>query len=1270
MAEPSSGVPKRRRKWRRLLLGFTSLLIAVTAGGWILAKTYGPEFIRGQLETVLSAVVGTPVRVKELVILPSAGELRVAGFSIARAPESAENMVQLGRALVRVRVPRFWPPDIVFTIDVDDLDLQLDEEPAAAQQSPEPLEIVMPSRFEFGPVVLRLDSVRLKRGSFVYRDRAAGLEVSVSGVNARLEPDGKGFAARVSADSFTFRMPEVAESAQQLDLRGSIDPERIAVDRLTLIRDGQALVVKGLLLQPFNEIAFDLKVRGKIPLKGLNPYLKADDWPISGLLELEGTLRGPIPSLAAHWTVDVATLSAGPLAAGRIHVQGEWDKRVLRISELRARVFGGSLQGAFSMVPERPSETRATMNLTGISLETLDSVAGEPLGLRGNVALDASLAGDLSRPKTLRGQVVVKGHDLVLPSDGAELGPGRVEITATLASGLLTFSNLKGRWRAGRLSGRGKVALAGPFEMRADFSGNMKAIAKAFDMKGFDGKAAVEVRSSGDWQQHVAEGKIQGSLVSATGSEIGRLEVPFRVREKMLQLTGALAHLGESRLETSMLAEWSEKPRIDGKLRASPVRMEDLAIFMPPDLKMTGAFELLAQASGTQTVWRGSGTLNARELSVANVFLKDLRTAFSGNQKGIAVEQLSVFVNGALVKAQGDWAWSRTGNVSLQIEPTELATIQGIPKDGQLRGLGQAIVRGSITGNVVSASGRISLKKVAVQELSLGDGDLSFDVKDSRLTSSLSFPGLRLSGEAAGKLGPGENIDVKLLLDDFTLEPIIAAFAPDLSETLEGKLTGVAKTSLPYDDPSKARGSLRIEPIRLTFQGEGLQNDGPIVLEAEDGEIRLKQLVLKSSGGGALSASGILSGFESANFTAAGKLPLKLLAAFSPEVSQASGTLEVNAAVSGTLEKPILTGHGKVVDGGIALASYPDAIREIQAKFGFTPKGARLEQLSALVGSGSIKGNGQIGLEGFKVGTYRAQLALRNLPVAPVDGLRTAWNVDLELLGFDKRGILQGEANLVRGDYSRELSILSLIFENRTASAGSGTGEPPPLDLVVKVRVNLNDNFRVRTPLARLRLGGSLNVEGPVAQPVVFGAIEVRNGYIMFQRRRFELSRATVNFVDPRQIDPVLDIEATAKLRQYEVTLRLEGRPHDLTINLSSDPSLPEEDLLSLVAFGVTREQFGKSAPGVLAGQAAQLIADDLFGSGGVLDNIDMDTQGEDGVTVTARVDQDTTVSFANGKNGKRRVRVEHQLLGPLLIAGGQSEGGFETDVVLRFRFR
>jgi translocation and assembly module TamB len=349
-------------------------------------------------------------------------------------------------------------------------------------------------------------------------------------------------------------------------------------------------------------------------------------------------------------------------------------------------------------------------------------------------------------------------------------------------------------------------------------------------------------------------------------------------------------------------------------------------------------------------------------------------------------------------------------------------------------------------------------------------------------------------------------------------------------------------------------------------------------------------------------------------------------------------------------------------------------IRDLQGALALAPGRARIEELRASVGAGTVRATGEVGLEGGAIGAYQIALTGRGLGVTPVEGLDTVWNADVTLVGRGARGLVRGESHLVRGTYTRDLAILPVLLRGRSQDQPIEWGR----EIGLQITVHLDDNLVVRSPQARLRAGGSLLLQGTVAQPALLGTIETQDGRITFRRNRYTLENAVVRFDDPRRLNPYLDVRATTRIRTYDVTMRLAGRADDLAIRLSSEPPLSQEDLLALVTLGATRAELGTSGGLTFAGEAAQILSRELLGLEATTPFVDIlefgrTEAGQNQFRVGKRLDDRTTViysgSFAEG--GQQKLRIEYQLLGPLLLAGEQVfTGGFGGDVILRLRFR
>jgi len=112
---------------------------------------------------------------------------------------------------------------------------------------------------------------------------------------------------------------------------------------------------------------------------------------------------------------------------------------------------------------------------------------------------------------------------------------------------------------------------------------------------------------------------------------------------------------------------------------------------------------------------------------------------------------------------------------------------------------------------------------------------------------------------------------------------------------------------------------------------------------------------------------------------------------------------------------------------------------------------------------------------------------------------------------------------------------------------------------------------------------------------VLLGALEAQEGRITFRNQRWNLVSGAARFVDPRHTEMILDVTGQSRIKDYDVTLRLAGRPDELSVTLSSSPALPQDELLSWWP-GHHEAQRPANRRGAVVGEMVRLLAADLLG--------------------------------------------------------------------------
>jgi translocation and assembly module TamB len=179
---------------------------------------------------------------------------------------------------------------------------------------------------------------------------------------------------------------------------------------------------------------------------------------------------------------------------------------------------------------------------------------------------------------------------------------------------------------------------------------------------------------------------------------------------------------------------------------------------------------------------------------------------------------------------------------------------------------------------------------------------------------------------------------------------------------------------------------------------------------------------------------------------------------------------------------------------------------------------------------------------------------------------------------------------------------------------------------------------------------------------------------------------------------PFLDLQAITRIRDYDVTLSLTGdisRPNGLKVNYRSDPPLPTNDIIALLAFGQTTEesaQLQQTNQSAFSAQASSAMlaaalnatlnnrAQHLFGNSrikidpqGLESETSTVTQSGPAVTIEQQVKENLTLSYTTdvSQTSQQVIRAEYNLSKNVSIVAIRDQNGVVSfDVTIRRRRR
>ena len=108
---------------------------------------------------------------------------------------------------------------------------------------------------------------------------------------------------------------------------------------------------------------------------------------------------------------------------------------------------------------------------------------------------------------------------------------------------------------------------------------------------------------------------------------------------------------------------------------------------------------------------------------------------------------------------------------------------------------------------------------------------------------------------------------------------------------------------------------------------------------------------------------------------------------------------------------------------------------------------------------------------------------------------------------------------------------------------------------------------------------GNLNIFGNYMNPLVKGNLKFipEISKFVFKGNEFLLSEGQINFLESTtKIEPELNFIGNAQVSDYDIRVKVAGKTENLGITLNSDPSLSQEDILSLLTIGITSDKSRK----------------------------------------------------------------------------------------------
>jgi autotransporter translocation and assembly factor TamB len=323
-----------------------------------------------------------------------------------------------------------------------------------------------------------------------------------------------------------------------------------------------------------------------------------------------------------------------------------------------------------------------------------------------------------------------------------------------------------------------------------------------------------------------------------------------------------------------------------------------------------------------------------------------------------------------------------------------------------------------------------------------------------------------------------------------------------------------------------------------------------------------------------------------------------------PAVHFIQGDVLTDVKVSGTVAHPIFNGLAEVNVPAVRAEDITvPSVRDFQARLVFGEKQLRFERFGGDVGGGKFSLDGQVDFASLLEPTLKLEAKANNVLAVRDDNATVRVNADIKVTGPIAAATVAGQIGITKSRYLKDIDIVPLNLPGKPAPQPPAPAEGEPsisitaapishwkFDLAIKT----DDPFSIRGNLATGSATVDLRLRGTGLQPLLDGYVSVNHLVATLPFSRLEIDNGNISFTPDQPLNPVLNLTGTSTVSNYLITLYITGRAKTPSILFTSEPPLAQEQIVSLLATGLTTDQLSSNSE-ALAGKATLLVLEDLY---------------------------------------------------------------------------
>ena len=842
---------------------------------------------------------------------------------------------------------------------------------------------------------------------------------------------------------------------------------------------------------------------------------------------------------------------------------------------------------------------------------------------------------------------------------------------------------------------KGSAAIPVVLHGNAEFNGTARGALRELDVKGhlMANDLAVHLGSVAD--VHIDSLVADAEYTPSAGVAVASSTITRGTA--VLNVAGTFAPYRAVSRRGVVTYEWNDQLGINTTVKLANAQIPDLLQIAGQQQKypITGTVDLSAHAAGTLKNLDGSGsiTLNNGVAYGEKYQAIAVNLSVQGNQ--IDASRILLQAHSMTISGSGGYNLaSKTITAKLAGNNLRLSKFDTVRRaNPNADGVLSFSLDANGTMEQPNLHAKFSLANVTVQGKAIGELNATAHSSGPNVFYDLhsTLIGAQLNANGQTALTGDYQTQAKLTLSGLDIANAIALMAPESSFKGSSNIAGTVTVSGPAAKPQQIAGTAEFNDVDLKLAGIELKAAQPLRASLRNGVVTLDQLHITGEDTD-LQAAGRAQVFGATNplggvihLNANGNVSMALAHTFDKDLIT-SGKVSFKVAADGRMKKPSLSGDVLFQNVNVAMEGIPNGLSNLNGTLAFNEDRLDVKNLTATTGGGQLKIGGFLA---YQKGLFADLTATGDAVRVRYAGLSATATAAFRLQGGPQSVLLSGDILVTRFGVGPDVDFASF------AGAGGVSAPPDPSSASNKIRLDVHitsaPQMDFQNSYAKLAGTVDLRVGGTVAVPSVLGRIQITDGSATFAGTTYELQRGMIYFDNPVRIDPIIDLDATARVENYNITIAVDGSPSNLKPTYRSEPPLTEADIFNLLALGRTQEESQLSqqqqsqagedpTTNALLGGALNATVSNrvgkLFGAGSIkIDPAFVGTLGNSAARITVQepLSKQLTLVFATNVNetAEQLIQVQYQLNeNDSIVATRDESGVFSIVYKIRKRYR